>query len=312
MLDIVRLRILAAVAAHGSVTKAAKHLKYSQPAVSHHLARLEAETGARLVQRIGRGIRLTPEGEHLARRAAEIVGRVDTAAAELSAMVGLRTGRVRVAGFQSALAALVPHAAATLRRDHPGIELHLADAHPQVALDLLRDGQVDAAVIFRYDDTTPDDVRVTHLFDDPMHLLSLEPGQTLRDHRDSAWIAGCENCRRDFIDACDRAGFTPHVVYTSDDVIVEQALVAAGMGVTTMPGLSLRTHRASGIAATPLPDFRRRVYLATYGDPPDPPATTAFITALHHAVQQIRPGEPTPPDEGPDRERRTQVASDLA
>jgi DNA-binding transcriptional LysR family regulator len=299
MLDIVRLRILAAIAAHGSVTKAAKHLKYSQPAVSHHLARLEAETGARLVQRIGRGIRLTPEGEHLARRAAEIVGRVDTAAAELSAMVGLRTGRVRVAGFQSALAALIPHAAATLRRDHPGIDLHLADAHPQVALNLLRDGQVDAAVIFRYDDTTPDDVRATHLFDDPMHLLSLQPGQTLRDHRNSAWIAGCENCRREFIDACERAGFTPHVVYTSDDVIVEQALVAAGMGVTTMPGLSLRTHRAPGIEATPLPDFRRRVYLATYGDPPDPPATTAFITALQHAVQQTRPGESTPPDEAP-------------
>ncbi|HEX5997753.1 MAG TPA: LysR family transcriptional regulator [Jiangellales bacterium] len=284
--------MLAAVAAHGSVTKAAKHLKYSQPAVSHHLARLEAETGARLVQRIGRGIRLTPEGEHLARRAAEIVGRVDTAAAELSAMVGLRTGRVRVAGFQSALAALVPHAATTLRRDHPGIELHLADAHPQVALNLLRDGQVDAAVIFRYDDTTPDDIRATHLFNDPMNLLSLEPGQTLRDHRDSAWITGCENCRREFIDACERAGFTPHVVYTSDDVIVEQALVAAGMGVTTMPGLALRTHRAPGIEATPLPDFRRRVYLATYGDPPDPPATAAFVTALHHAVQQTRPGEP--------------------
>jgi DNA-binding transcriptional LysR family regulator len=301
MLDIVRLRILAAVAAHGSVTKAAKHLKYSQPAVSHHLARLEAETGARLVQRIGRGIRLTPEGEHLARRAAEIVGRVDTAAAELSAMVGLRTGRVRVAGFQSALAALVPHAAATLRRDHPGIELHLADAHPQVALNLLRDGQVDAAVIFRYDDTTPDDIRATPLFDDPMYLLSLEPGQTLQDHRGSAWIAGCENCRREFIDACERAGFTPHVVYTSDDVIVKQALVAAGMGVTTMPGLALRNHRAPGIEATPLSDFRRRVYLATYGDPPDPPATTAFVTALHHAVQQTRPGEPRPPDKAPTR-----------
>ena len=102
---------------HGSVTRAAKHLTYSQPAVSHHLARLEAETGARLVQRVGRGIRLTPEGEHLARRATEIVGWVDTAAAELSAMVGLRTGRVRIAGFQSAHAALVPHAAGTLRRE---------------------------------------------------------------------------------------------------------------------------------------------------------------------------------------------------
>ena len=288
MLDIVRLRILAAVAAHRSVTKAAGQLNYSQPAISHHLARLEAETGARLVQRVGRGIRLTPEGQHLARRAAEIVGRVDTAAAELSAMVGLRTGRVRVAGFQSALAALVPHAAATLRRDHPGIELHLADAHPQVALNLLRGGQVDAAVIFRYDDTTPDDIHTTHLFDDPMCLLSLESGQALTDHRDSDWIAGCENCRREFVDACEQAGFTPHIAYTSDDVIVEQALVVAGMGVTTMPGLSLRTHRAPGIQATPLRDFRRRVHLATYGDPPHPPATTAFITALRQAVQQTR------------------------
>ena len=78
-------------------------------------------------------------------------------------------------------------------------------------------------------------------------------------------------------------------------MIVEQALVAAGMGVTTMPGLALRSHRAPGIQATPLRDFRRRVYLATYGDPPDPPATTAFTTALRHAVQQARPGEPTPP-----------------
>jgi DNA-binding transcriptional LysR family regulator len=304
MLDVTRLRILAAIAAHGSVTKAAKHLNYSQPAVSHHLARLEAETGARLVQRVGRGIRLTPEGEHLARRAAEIVGRVDTAAAELSAMVGLRTGRVRVAGFQSALAALVPRAAATLRVDHPDLELHLMDAHPRVALNLLRDGQVDAAIIFRYDDATPDDVRVTHLFDDPMYLLSLEAGQTLRDHRDSVWIAGCEHCRREFVEACERAGFTPHIAYTSDDIIVEQALVAAGMGVTTIPGLALRTHRAPGIEATAVRDFRRRVYLATYGDPPDPPATAAFFAALHDAVEQARPGEPASPvKSGPRRDQ---------
>ncbi len=303
MLDIVRLRILAAIAAHGSVTKAAKQLKYSQPAVSHHLARLEAETGARLVQRVGRGIRLTPEGEHLARRAAEIVGRVDTAAEELSAMVGLRTGRVRVAGFQSALATLVPHAAVTLRREHPGIELRLTEAHPRVALDLLRAGQVDVALIFRYDDTTPDDIRATHLFDDPMHLLSLEPGQTLEGNRDSDWIEGCENCRREFLEACDNAGFSPHIACTSDDPIVKQALVAAGIGVTTMPGLALRAHRAPGIQATPLRDFQRRVYLAAYGDPPGPPATTAFTTALRHAVQQTRPGEPATPTREARRKR---------
>ncbi|MGH3680043.1 MAG: LysR family transcriptional regulator [Natronosporangium sp.] len=285
MLDIVRLRVLAAIAAHGSVTKAAESLHYAQPSVSHHLARLEAETGARLVQRVGRGIRLTPEGQLLARRAAEIVGRVDAAAAELSAMVGLRTGRVRLAGFESALSTLVPQAATAMRRTHPGIELSLVDAHPRVALTMLRDGLVDAAVIFRYDDATPDGVRVTHLFDDPMYLLSRQPGQALLDHRDSAWIAGCEHCRREFTDACRTAGFTPRIAYTSDEIVVKQALVAAGLGVTTMPGLALRSHRAAGIEATEVPHFRRRVYLATYGEPPDPPATTAFVTALRAAVE---------------------------
>ena len=57
MLDVTRLRVLDAVARHGSVTAAARELRYSQPSVSHHLARLETETGAQLLQRAGRGIR---------------------------------------------------------------------------------------------------------------------------------------------------------------------------------------------------------------------------------------------------------------
>ena len=75
MLDVTRLRVLAAVARHGSVTAAAKALNYAQPSVSHHLARLEAETGARLVERSGRGVRLTDAGRLLAGRAEEILGR---------------------------------------------------------------------------------------------------------------------------------------------------------------------------------------------------------------------------------------------
>ena len=66
MLDVTRLRVIEAVSRHGSVTAAAKELRYSQPSVSHHLARLEAETGAQLLQRVGRGIRLTPAGKLLA------------------------------------------------------------------------------------------------------------------------------------------------------------------------------------------------------------------------------------------------------
>src|SRR3954462_9423450 len=110
MLDVARLRVLNAVARHGSVTAAARELSYSQPSISHHLARLEAETGAQLLQRAGRGIRLTPAGALLADRAAEILGRIDAADAELSAHVGLTTGRVRMAAFASALGSLAPTA----------------------------------------------------------------------------------------------------------------------------------------------------------------------------------------------------------
>src|ERR687894_2013071 len=130
MLSLVHLKVLAAVARHGSVTEAARELHYSQPSVSHHLSRLEAATGVKLVQRVGRGIRLTPEGQLLANRATEIVGRVDAAALELAAQVGLQSGRVRLAANASALSTIVPRAATTLAEAHPGIELTVFDQHP--------------------------------------------------------------------------------------------------------------------------------------------------------------------------------------
>lgn len=289
MLDVARLRVLLAVATTGSVTAAARALGYAQPSVSHHLARLEAETGARLVQRVGRGVRLTPQGELLARRAAEIIGRVDAAETELADLVRLQTGRVRVAAFQSALSVLVPPAAAALHRDHPGLDLRLVDAHPVVAGRLLRDGEVDVAVVFRHDETVPDDgLRYEHLLDDPVLLLSLRAGETLLDHRDSPWIAGCEHCRLEFVATCEAAGFTPRIACTSDDIIVDQALVAAGLGVTTMPSLALRSYRAAGVETSELEGYRRRVYVVTYGEPPDPPATAAFVAALRAAADDLR------------------------
>src|SRR3954451_15787223 len=174
MLDVNRLRVIDAVARHGSVTAAAKELHYSQPSVSHHLARLEAETGAQLLQRVGRGIRLTQAGHLLADRAAEIIGRIDAADAELSAHVGLTAGRVRLAGFASAIASLVPPAAAMLRRDHPRLGIGVTDTHPPDALELLRTGKVELAIIFRYHDADdePPGVRLHYLLDDPMYLLA--------------------------------------------------------------------------------------------------------------------------------------------
>jgi DNA-binding transcriptional LysR family regulator len=282
MLNLTHLKVLDAVARHGSVTEAAKELHYSQPSVSHHLGRLEAATGAKLIQRVGRGIRLTPEGELLAQRATEILGRLNAASVELAARVGLRAGRVRLAGFQTVLSTLVPKAAAELARTYPGIELNLVDAHPVEGLKMLRAGHVDIALIFRHADTPleEDGIRLTHLLDDPLYLVSDQPDQRLEDHRDSAWVGGCERCRAATITACERAGFAPRIAYACDDTVVTQSLVAAGMGVAILNGLALHAHRVPGIHATLLTHNARAIYAATYGDPPDPPATTALIEIL--------------------------------
>src|ERR1022692_60382 len=100
MLDATRLRVLVAVARSGSVTAAAQALNYAQPSISHHIARLEAETGAKLMERAGRGVRLTDAGRLLAERAEEILGRLDAAEAELAVHVGLRQGRGRLTGVR--------------------------------------------------------------------------------------------------------------------------------------------------------------------------------------------------------------------
>ena len=286
MVTLVQLRVIDAVRRHGSVTAAAKELQYTQPSISHQLSRLEAQLGAQLLQRVGRGIRLTPAGRLLADRAAEIIGRVDSATAELSAVVGLNAGRVRLAGFSSVMSSLVPQAAAVLAERHPGLELGLTDTHPEEALQQLRAGHVDVALIFRYDDTAPeeDGVRLTHLLDDPLYLLTLGGGTTLTDHAGTPWIAGCERCRRHLVEMCEGAGFSPRLAYTTDDMVVMQSLVAAGMGVTTIPGLALRAHRHPAITVTRLPGPLRKIYAATYGEPPDPPATAALVTALIQAA----------------------------
>jgi DNA-binding transcriptional LysR family regulator len=209
MLDVTRLRVLDALARLGSVTAAAKELHYTQPTVSHHLARLEAETGAQLLQRVGRGVRLTPAGQLLAERAAEIIGRLDAADGELAAHIELTAGRVRLASFSSVIGSLVPRAVAALTEKHPGLQIDLTSTQPPEALELLRAGKIDVALIFRYDETEPEpeNVRLHHLLDDPLYLLSTPDGHTLETMRDATWIAGCERCRSHLLSVCADLGF---------------------------------------------------------------------------------------------------------
>jgi molybdate transport repressor ModE-like protein len=306
MLDVTRLRVLAAVARHGSVTAAAKALNYAQPSVSHHLARLEAETGARLVERSGRGVRLTDAGRLLAGRAEEILGRLDAAEQELAAHVGQREERIRIAGFPSALATVVPAAAARLRADHPGVELLLAEAEPQAAVRMLRAGRVDVALVFCYVQSgaggpqgvagqfgeEDEGVRGRLLLEEPVHIVTQAgntparlPGNRLAGYAEHRWIAGCERCRAHLLWQCELAGFTPQIAFTTDDVLVAQALAATGLGIALLPDLALRAARHPGIRTEPLPGAHRRVLALTYGEPPGPPAAERLLDALAEAAE---------------------------
>ena len=322
MLDVTRLRVLVAVARHGSVTAAAHALNYAQPSVSHHLARLEAETGTKLVQRAGRGIRLTDAGRLLAERAAEIIGRLDAAENELAVYSGMRAGRLRLAAFPSALGTIVPAAAAMLRERHPSVDLRLTEAEPPEAVRMLRAGYVDVALVFRHEPegdegdaepaaAEPSDMREQVLLAEAVHLIMpsapkgeplLAPPVTEIWPADLArlsgqrWIAGCDRCREHLLRQCAAAGFTPKVAFTTDDFVAVQALVVAGLGVATLPAMALLAARNPGVRTVRLRGSRRSVVAVRYGEPPDPPATALLLDVLRVAVA---PAAPSPAASSP-------------
>ncbi len=314
MLDVTRLRVLVAVARHGSVTAAARSLNYAQPSVSHHLARLEAETGTQLTRRSGRGVRLTEAGRLLAERAEEILGRLEAAETELAAQVGQRAQRVRLAAFPSALATIGAAAAARLRAEHPGTELLLTQAEPAEAVHMLRAGAADVALTCRYlqggeivyePGDTGDGVRCHLLLAEPVLLVTSAAGPApggagpggagpagrpvpgrhpLAPLARSSWIAGCEDSRGYLDWVCEQAGFTPRVAVTTSDHVAAQALVAAGLGAAVLPELALRAARHPGVHTEPLPGASRQVLALTYGEPPEPPAVAALLGVLRPAA----------------------------
>jgi DNA-binding transcriptional LysR family regulator len=297
MLDVRRLSVLRAVAREGSLSAAARLLDYTQPAVSHHVGRLEAEVGTALLVRSGRGVRLTEAGQALVEHTDAVLTRLASAEDEIAAIAGLHAGRVRLAAFPSASATLVPIAARMLQAAHDGVTISLVEAEPPEALALLRAGEVDVAVAFGYPESdlaSTHELEVVPLLDDDLFVvLPAERGARrikLSDLADDTWIAGCERCRAHLLHLAGQAGFQPRIAYATDDYVTVQGLVAAGLGVALLPSLALAAVRRDDIATVPLAKpAARHIAAVVPAGPRHPPAVSAMIGALRSASTTPKP-----------------------
>jgi DNA-binding transcriptional LysR family regulator len=302
MLNMGRLRVLKEVAYRGSFSAAADSLSYTQSAVSQQIAALESETGLALLERHPRGVSLTAAGQTLVGHAEAVLARLEAAEAALSAIAGLRGGRLRVASFPTAGATLMPLAIATFRASYPGVELTLAEGEPEEVAPRLRGGELDLALLFEFTGETPhaEDLARVELLEDPLYLalpgghpLAGRERVRLEDLRGEAWVqtARTSPCARHVVRCCHAAGFEPSVSFESDDYQTVQGLVAAGVGVALIPELALSVVREDIVIralhpASPV----RRVIAATPSGARLVPAAPAMLGILEAVARDYAAG----------------------
>lgn len=295
MLDVRRMKVLREVAARGSFSAAAESLAYTQSAISQQIAALEREAGTTLVERGARGVRMTDAGRALVEHADVILARLDDAEAELEAISGLRSGRIRLVAFPSAGATLIPPAIARFRAAHPDIELSLWPGEPDVGLAMLRAGEADVALSIETPgacSAPPEGIVLEPLLDDHMyavlpigHRLAARRRIRLEDLAGESWILGsssgtCPDARI-VLQACAAAGFEPDIAFQNDDYHAIQGFIAAGVGVSLIPELALATVREDVVALSlgARAPFRR-IVAATLADGWESPAKLRMLEVL--------------------------------
>src|SRR5919201_1069291 len=143
MLDLRRLRLLRELHSRGTIAAVADALQFTPSAVSQQLSTLEREAGVPLLERAGRGVRLTDSALVLVEHAEALLERAALAEADLAAAAGTVTGRGRIAGFQSALLRLAMPAIEDLARNAPRLRCEVVEAEPEQALPALALGDLD-------------------------------------------------------------------------------------------------------------------------------------------------------------------------
>lgn len=145
------LRSFLSVAREGNVTRAARSLHITQPALSRQLAELERELGCELLVRESRGVTLTDAGVLLRKRAEEIVSLAERTEREMRSPAVEAEGDVWIGGGESRVMEVVARAAARLAHDHPGVRLRLYSGNADDVMERVDKGLLDFGVVMGRD-----------------------------------------------------------------------------------------------------------------------------------------------------------------
>ncbi|QKW39980.1 LysR family transcriptional regulator [Actinomadura sp. NAK00032] len=287
MLDLHRLRLLRELKHRGTLAAVAEALSYSPSSISQQLSVLEREAGVRLLEPVGRRVRLTAQAEILVAHTEAVLERLERAEADLAASLEGITGVLRVAAFQTAALALVPDALTLLRTAHPRLRIEITQREPESALPALLARDFDLVLTEEYPGEPgprPAGVEYEELGEDEIHLaLPGESGGGLREAAGVPWVLEPPGTasRQWATRLCREAGFDPDVRFESTDLLLHLRLVEHGHAAALLPGL-VWAGRPPAVPVVRLPARQRtrRLFTASRRGGGGHPAVRAFRTAL--------------------------------
>ena len=300
-MDPKRVLTFRAVANHRSFTRAAEELALSQPSVSHQVAALEQEIGARLLDRRPGGLQLTPAGALLLEHADAIAERFDLAALQLAEIADDERALLRIGAFPTALAGSgVPAAVARLREQHPRARVTVDEGAADELPERVRSGELHLAVDFQ-DAALPrreyEGIERRDLLREPFlvalapdHELASQPAVRLLDLADEDWTAAYTDGL--IVSACRAAGFEPRLVSITRDQLAIRALITRGLAVTLAPRLLAEAFAGTALRPIAGEGPERDVYALL---PPGGrhPLAHPMLAALTEIADELR-GEPGP------------------
>ncbi|MFD0143105.1 MULTISPECIES: LysR family transcriptional regulator [unclassified Streptomyces] len=302
MLDLGRLRALHAVAVHGSVGAAAAALGFSPSAVSQQIAKLERETRTTLLERRGRGVRLTDEAHQLASTAEQLLAIVEEAEVRLEERRGLPSGRLSIGCFASAARGLMPRALAELATRHPALDARLTEVDPHISVELVERGVIDLAVAHDWDIApmpVPPGVEHAVIGDDLCdvlvprdHPMATRASVRREELADERWITQPPGsvCHDWLMRTLRATGYEPRIVHQAEENHTQVALVAAGLGIALVPRLGRGTlpPEVTPIRLDPMPTRRLHALWRTGA------ARRPAITETVRTLQELWPAVSTP------------------